>query len=61
MGEAVADHPLGRQRTLRGEYQFDRLGAEKLAQVYACLVPDPMQLPGRGARPTAREPSGGSE
>ena len=42
---------LGRQRTLRVEYQFDRLGAEKLAQVYACLVPDPMQLPGRAAPP----------
>ncbi len=32
MGEAVADRPPGRQRTLQLEYQFDRLGAEKLAQ-----------------------------
>ena len=52
MGEAVADHLLGRQRALRVEYQFDRLWAEKLAQVYECLVPNAVQLPVRAA--TAR-------
>ena len=37
MGEAVADRQSGQPRTLRLEYQFDRLWAEKLAQAYECL------------------------
>src|SRR5215472_9606362 len=40
VGEAVADRPSGRQRTLRLEYQFDRLWAEKLAPAYELLAPD---------------------
>ena len=35
----MADRPPGRQRTLRLEYQFDRLLPEKLAQAYELLVP----------------------
>jgi hypothetical protein len=38
-GKAVADRHSGQQRTLRLEYQFDRLWPEKLAQAYECLVP----------------------
>ena len=40
MGEVVADRPPGRQRTLRLQYEFDRLWVEKLAQAYELLVPD---------------------
>ena len=36
----MADRPSSRQRTLRLEYQFDRLLAEKLAQAYELLVPE---------------------
>ena len=61
MGEAVADHPPGRQRTLRLEYQFDRLWAEKLAQAYECLVPDQIQLHRRAATPPPGKPPGDSE
>ena len=45
----MADHPRGRQRALRLDYQFDRLWAEKLAQVYEWLVPDPISLPSPAA------------
>jgi hypothetical protein len=36
----VANRPPERQWTVRLEYEFDRLLAEKLAQAYAALVPD---------------------
>src|SRR5215471_6986674 len=35
----MASRPPERQRTLRLEYQFDRLLAEKLAHAYEVLVP----------------------
>jgi len=51
----VADRPPGRQRTLRLEYQFDRLLGEKLAHAYELLVPGqfgPLPEPAQ-ARPLA--------
>lgn len=37
----MADHSAdGEQRTIRLEYHFDRLLAEKLAQAYELLVPE---------------------
>jgi len=36
----VANGSPERQRTLRLEYQFDRLLAEKLARAYELLAPD---------------------
>lgn len=50
-GEVVADRPPGGHRSLRLEYQFDRLLPEKLAQAYELLVPT------RG-RPTAGAATG---
>jgi hypothetical protein len=43
------------------EYQFDRLWAEKLAQVYACLVPEPIPAPRAGLALSAQMPPGGAE
>jgi len=51
----VADRQSGQQRTLRLEYQFDRLWAEKLAQAYECLVPDKIWLRGRAQSPGSHQ------
>ena len=50
-GEVLADRPSGWERTLRLEYQFDRLLPEKLAQAYELLV-------AARIRPATGQPSG---
>ena len=61
VGEDVADRPPGRQRTLRLEYQFDRLLAEKLAHAYELLVPDQVRPTAQAGAGRARRRTGASE